>query len=99
MRENLNYYLALPSVVKEDVVDLEAKVQWLYQKQRYWYWSNQQQGVDEAVPVRSDSLHWRGVGGDGEGNGGESSSLFEVSAMFKENHHNNTTTFSIFEVS
>ena len=27
MRENLNYYLALPSVVKEDVVDLEAKVQ------------------------------------------------------------------------
>ena len=27
MRENLNYYLALPSVVKGDVVDLEAKVQ------------------------------------------------------------------------
>ena len=27
MRENLNYYLALPTVVKEDVVDLEAKVQ------------------------------------------------------------------------
>ena len=27
MRENLNYYLALPSVVKEDLVDLEAKVQ------------------------------------------------------------------------
>ena len=26
MRENLNYYLALPSVVKEDLVDLEAKV-------------------------------------------------------------------------
>jgi len=25
MRENLNYYLALPSVVKDDVVDLEAK--------------------------------------------------------------------------
>merc|ERR1712032_152311 len=25
MRENLNYYLALPSVVKEEVVDLEAK--------------------------------------------------------------------------
>ena len=27
MRENLNYYLALPSVVKGDVVDLEAQVQ------------------------------------------------------------------------
>ena len=26
MRENLNYYLALPSVIKEDLVDLEAKV-------------------------------------------------------------------------
>ena len=35
MRENLNYYLALPSVVKEDVVDLEAKVQQTYQRQRY----------------------------------------------------------------
>ena len=30
MRENLNYYLALPSVVKEEVVDLEAKVQQIY---------------------------------------------------------------------
>ena len=32
MRENLNYYLALPSVVKEDVVDLEAKVQQIIQE-------------------------------------------------------------------
>ena len=37
MRENLNYYLALPSVVKENVVDLEAKVHQIYQKQRYRY--------------------------------------------------------------
>ena len=42
MRENLNYYLALPSVVKEDLVDLEAKVRKCAKKESENNWMTPQ---------------------------------------------------------
>jgi len=54
MRENLNYYLALPSVVKEDLVDLEAKA-WMkpYLSGQTAYveenWSEMVQAMEESL--------------------------------------------------
>ena len=58
MRENLNYYLALPSVVKGDVVDLEAKVQKISinNKKNEIDIDTFEKGLDKAILGRTDGL-------------------------------------------
>ena len=58
MRENLNYYLALPSVVKGDVVDLEAKVQKLSinNKKNEIDIDTFEKGLDKAIRCWTDGL-------------------------------------------